>query len=146
LNNICNTFENVLFGNIPILLSGDFAQIAPVVPRDHRAATIRASLQSSFLCPNFQILYLTLNMRVQAGLNNISVASWLCEISYKPMLIGILSLPSYIEAYTQLDDLIHFVFPTNILVTALKDIQVFANDCILAFHNDNVNQFNTAIL
>jgi len=85
-------------------------------------------------------------MRVQAGLNNISFASWLHDILYKPMLIGILSLPSYIQAYTQPEDLIHFVYPTNILVTALQDIQVFANYCILTFHNDTVNQFNTAVL
>jgi len=146
LNDISNTFENALFGNIPILLSGDFAQIAPIVPCGNRAATIRASLQSSFLWPHFQILHLTLNMRVQAGLNNIYFASWLHDISYKPMLIDILSLPSYIQAYTQPEDLIHFVYPTNILVNALQDIQVFANRCILAFHNDTVNQYNTAVL
>jgi len=62
------------------------------------------------------------------------------------MLIGILSLPFYIQAYTQPEDLIHLVYPTNILITALQDIQVFANHCILAFHNDTVNKFNTAVL
>ena len=119
LNDICNTSENALFGNIPILLGVDFAQISPVVPRSNRGATIRASLQSSFLWTHFQILHLILNMHVQAGLNYKSFASWLHDISYKPMLIGILSLPSYIQAYTQPEDLIHFVYPTNILVTAL---------------------------
>jgi len=64
LNNICNASENAVFGNIPILLGGDFAQIAPVVPHGNRAATIRSSLQSSFLWPHFQILHLTLNMWV----------------------------------------------------------------------------------
>jgi len=84
-------------------------------------------------------------MLVQAGLNNFSFASWLYYILFKAMLIGILSLPSYIQAYIQPEDLIHFVYPTNILVTALEDIQVFANHFILAFHNDTVNQFNTTV-
>jgi len=141
-NYICNAFENALFENISILLGIVFAQIASVVPRSNRAATMPASLQSSFLWPHFQILHLTLNILVQAGLNIISFASWLHEISYKPILIGILSLPSYIQAYTQPEDLIHFVYLTKILVTTLQDIQVFAKRYILIFHNYTVNQFN----
>jgi len=31
-NDICSTSDNALFGNIPILLGGDFAHIAPVIP------------------------------------------------------------------------------------------------------------------
>jgi len=61
------------------------------------------------------------------------------------MLIGIISLSSYIQTYTHLEDLIHFVYPTNILITTLQDIQVFANRCILPFHNDTVNHFNTPV-
>jgi len=100
LNDISNTYEHALFGNIPILLGRDFAQIAPVILHGNRAATIRASFQTSFLWPHFQISHITLNMRVQAGLNKISFTSWLHDISSKTMLIGILSLPSYIHAYT----------------------------------------------
>lgn len=48
LNDICNvTDEGYIFGNIPILLGGDFAQIAPVVRRGNRATTVHASLKSS---------------------------------------------------------------------------------------------------
>jgi len=62
------------------------------------------------------------------------------------MLIGILSLQFYIQAYTQPEHVIHFVYPTNILVITLQDIQVFGNRYILAFHTNIGNQFNTAVL
>ena len=36
LNDICHANKHDLFGNIPILLGGDFAQILPVVRRGNR--------------------------------------------------------------------------------------------------------------
>jgi len=146
LHDICNTSNHCLFGNIPILLGGDFAQIALVIPHSNRAMTICTSLQSSFLSSHFQILHLTLNMRVQAGHNNVIFASWLKDFSYKTSLIGLISLPTYIQAYTQLKDLINCVYPPTILATAFQNWQAFLNRCILAFHNDTVNSFNAAVL
>ena len=68
LNDLCNVSDEAcIFGNIPILLGGDYAQIAPVVRRGNRATTVRASLISSELWQYFQILHLTVNMRVQPG-------------------------------------------------------------------------------
>ena len=40
LNDICHASDNDLFGNIPIVFGGDFAQIIPVVPRGNRAAIV----------------------------------------------------------------------------------------------------------
>ena len=39
--------EACIFGNIPILLRGDYTQIAPVVGRGNRATTVRTSWISS---------------------------------------------------------------------------------------------------
>ena len=65
LNDIYNVSDEAcIFGNIPILLGGDYAQIAPVVRRGNRATTVRASLISSELWQYFKILHLTVNMRV----------------------------------------------------------------------------------
>ncbi len=47
LKNICRS--NTLFGKIPIILGGDFAQILPIVRKANRARTIAANLQQSFL-------------------------------------------------------------------------------------------------
>ena len=49
LNDICGTDDTALFGNIPIILGGDFAQILPVIRKGNRAATVTACLQISFL-------------------------------------------------------------------------------------------------
>ena len=71
LNDIWNPYNNVLFGQIPIPLASNFVQIAPIILNSNQASTVCTSLQSSFHCPNYQILHLTLNMQAQAGLNNI---------------------------------------------------------------------------
>ena len=45
LNDICEIADSAgYFGNILIIIGGDFAHILPVVPRGNRAATVTASL------------------------------------------------------------------------------------------------------
>ena len=116
------------------------------MPHSNRTMTIRPSLQSSFLWSHFQNLYLTLNMHVQAGHNNVVFASWLKDISYKTSLIGLIALPTYIHACTQPNDLINCLYPPSILETAFQNQQAFLDRCILAFHNDIVNSFNAVVL
>ena len=43
-----------LFGGIPIVLGGDFAQILPVGPRGNRQAIVAAYIKNSFLWPRFK--------------------------------------------------------------------------------------------
>ena len=147
LNDICNTSnEGCIFGNIPILLGGDYAQIAPVVRRGNRATTVRASLIASELWHHFQILRLTVNMRVQPGQNNLAFANWLECMSYDNSMHGNLQLPEYIRSYTDLQDLIHFVYPPATIANASTDLATFQHRCILAFHNDTINTLNAMIL
>jgi len=147
LNDICTTsIEEDLFGNIPIILGGDFPQIALVVRHENHAATVRASLQSSPLWQHFKLLTLTHNMRVQAEINNHAFTTWLSTMSYDPTMHNHFILPSYLQIYTQCSDLIDFVYPSTLLQTASTDFNIFSNRCILAFHNDTVNQFNALIL
>jgi len=44
-----------VFGSIPILLGGDFAQIAPVVQRSNRSITVRASDQEAGLQTTWEV-------------------------------------------------------------------------------------------
>jgi len=82
LNDICDAADDTdYFGNIPIILGGDFAQIAPVIRHDNRVATVHASLQSSPLWPYFQQLTLTDNMQALPGTNNQVFATWLAQMS-----------------------------------------------------------------
>lgn len=53
-----------LFGGTLLLLSGDFRQTLPVIPRSTYADEINACLKSSKLWRNVEILHLKVNMRV----------------------------------------------------------------------------------
>ena len=89
LNDLCNiSDEACIFGNIPILLGGDYAQIAPVVRRANRATTVHGSLISFELWHHFQILRLTVNMLVRPGLDNVAFACWLECMSYNTSMYG----------------------------------------------------------
>ncbi|GBN34501.1 hypothetical protein AVEN_141351-1 [Araneus ventricosus] len=54
-----------LFGGTLLLLSGDFRQTLPVIPRSTYADEINACLKSSRLWRNVEKIQLTVNMRVQ---------------------------------------------------------------------------------
>ena len=62
--------DDALFGGVPTIFGGDFAQILPVVPRGSRADIVDAYLQHSFLWPSLRVLSLRLNMRVRSGDRN----------------------------------------------------------------------------
>ena len=68
--------DDALFGGLPIVLGGDFAQILPVVQRGNRAAIVNTCLQRSFLWPSLTLLHLRQNMRVHEGPDNEQFAVW----------------------------------------------------------------------
>lgn len=55
---------NKIMGGLTVLLSGDFRQTLPIVPRGTRADEVRACLKSSYLWKNINVLHLRKNMRV----------------------------------------------------------------------------------
>ena len=55
------------FGGKIILLAGDFRQCLPVVPGANRAGTVNHSINQSHLWQHFQILRLTVNMRIRSS-------------------------------------------------------------------------------
>lgn len=67
LNRLLKDFKNndKLFGGTLLLLSGDFRQTLPVIPRSTYADEINACLKLSPLWRNVQKLQLKVNMRVQ---------------------------------------------------------------------------------
>ena len=52
-------------GGIPVLFSGDFRQILPVVPRSSRADIVKACLKRSYLWEHMKTMHLHVNMRAQ---------------------------------------------------------------------------------
>ncbi|XP_072379547.1 ATP-dependent DNA helicase PIF1-like [Diabrotica undecimpunctata] len=57
--------NNKLFGGAILILSGDFRQTLPVIPRSTFADVINACLKQSFLWRSVKTFRLTINMRVQ---------------------------------------------------------------------------------
>jgi hypothetical protein len=57
--------NDLLFGGVPVVLGGDFAQILPVVKRGRRADVVSASLQRSYIWERLEILQLIENMRLR---------------------------------------------------------------------------------
>ncbi|CUS06900.1 unnamed protein product, partial [Tuber aestivum] len=96
LNDICGVGENCLFGNILIVLGGDFAQILPVVRKGNRGTTVEACLRRSFIWPKLKILLLHQNMRVRNRNDDQEFATWLSHMSYSPEYQGTISLSEFI--------------------------------------------------
>ena len=70
-----------LFGGVPVLLGGDFAQNLPVVRSASRAETVAASLQGSYIWPYLPILRLSRNMRLTPNPINNQFSRWLQQVS-----------------------------------------------------------------
>ena len=120
-----------LFGGIPIVLGGDFAQILPVVKGASQARTVEENLQNSFIWPNLQLLFLHENMRIREGEANERFSKYIQSMSYQPELRGSVALPDVI---TQHQDLIAFcnsIFPPVLMAAERRDTNFFARRAIL---------------
>ncbi|XP_053945028.1 uncharacterized protein LOC128854731 [Anastrepha ludens] len=135
-----------LFGGALILLSGDFRQTLPVIPRSTPADEINACLKSSFLWAHVQRLSLTTNMRVR--LQNDSSAR---EFSMQLLKIGdgkiasdqngFIMLPNnFCIIVTSKQELIDRVFPN--IVQNYNNHYWLRERAILAPKNINVNEIN----
>ena len=114
LRDICDQ-PDLLFGGIPIVLGGDFAQIPPVVVRGQRADIISASLiKSSVVWPKLTVIELLENMRLnQLNGNDGSLSRWIGKMSYDPHMYGQISLPNYVKCYQSERDFIEHIYPTD---------------------------------
>ncbi|POS81880.1 hypothetical protein EPUL_005599, partial [Erysiphe pulchra] len=88
---------DVMFGGIPVLLGGDFAQILPVITGGNKEKIVSACIRSWSLWPNIKTLFLTQNMRVISGDDNQRFAEWLARLSYDNDLYGPIEIPEWIQ-------------------------------------------------
>ncbi|XP_036341509.1 ATP-dependent DNA helicase PIF1-like [Rhagoletis pomonella] len=140
-----------IFGGALVLLSGDFRQILPVIPRSTPADEINACLKSSPLWRYVQKLTLHINMRVQLHNNQSEdrFSKQLLEIGNGKVRIdntnGLITLPKNFCTILQLKEkLIERVFP-NIAQNYL-DHDWLRERAILAPNNVHVNSINYQIL
>ncbi len=77
------TDRNEPFGGIVFVMSGDFRQVLPVIPRGSHADIVSASIKNSYLWESVEVFRLTENMRandvvvVHPDLRNHTFADWL---------------------------------------------------------------------
>ncbi|CAG9840664.1 unnamed protein product [Diabrotica balteata] len=138
------------FGGAIILLSGDFRQILPVIPRYTAADEINACLKSSNLWRYVKKLQLTINMRVTL-LNYTSTEDFseqLLTIGNGQVPVdessGLISFPNNFCNFVSLkDELINNVFPN--IISNYKNNEWVSERAILAAKNKDVDGLNYII-
>ncbi|GFS89895.1 ATP-dependent DNA helicase [Trichonephila clavipes] len=139
-----------IFGGALILLSGDFRQTLPIIPRSTPADELHACLKSSVLWRHLQKLTLKTNMRVQlqrdASAGNF--AKQLMDIGNGRMEIDestqCITLPANFCKITEsIDELVQKVFPN--IAQNYKNHQWLSTRAILAAKNIDVNTINFTI-
>lgn len=138
-----------IFGGALILLSGDFRQILPVVPRSTPADEIHACLKSSHLWRHVQKFTLNTNMRVH--LHNDQSADrfskQLLEIGNDKLRTdnnGLITLPNdFCTILQSKEELIESVFPN--IIAHYKNHDWLRERAILAPKNLHVNAINFQI-
>jgi hypothetical protein len=134
--------DDVLFGGVPIVLGGDFAQILPVVPHGSRTDIVRACLQRTWIWPRLRRLSLRINMRVRNDPSELDFVNWISSLPYKPSLNGQITLPSFVPHIKSITDLINHIYPQERLLRAPRDYQAFRGRAILSTLNDTVRELN----
>ena len=138
------------FGGALILLSGDFRQTLPVIPRSTPADELNACLKSSSLWTHVQTLTLSTNMRVQLQ-NDASAERFtkqLLDIGNGRIPINettklITFPPDFCHLKESKRDMIRDVFPT--IARNHKNHQWLSERAILAAKNVDVDAINISI-
>ncbi|CAE1330929.1 unnamed protein product [Acanthosepion pharaonis] len=138
-----------LMGGITVLISGDFRQNLPVVPKGRRADAIRACLKSSQLLPTLRPLHLTTNMRAHLT-SDVGSA----EFSNSLLALGEVIIPADTNGFVNVQGLStvvptpatlrESVFPD--LQTKYNNIQWLAGRAILAPKNTTVTTLKRQLL
>lgn len=140
--------EDKLFGGVPVVPGGDFAQIPPVVTLGGRPKTVEASLiMSTKIWPGLRKLYLVESMRL-SNLNETdrNFAAWIGSMSYNPQLYGSVLLPPYIHKTTDLNAFIDNIYTQEMLQSPLENSMFFKERAILCSKNATVEEVNTKVL
>ncbi|GFY27012.1 ATP-dependent DNA helicase [Trichonephila clavipes] len=151
LNRILKDIKNSdkLFGGTLLVLSGDFRQTLPVIPRSTYADEINACLKSSPLWRNVEKLQLKINMRVQMLQDPFAetFSKQLLDIGDGKVAIdetGYVKLPTdFCTIADSQDTLIEQIFPD--VHTQYINHEWLAERAILAAKNVDVDNFNLKI-
>jgi len=115
LNDICKVEDNAVFGGIPIVLGGDFAQILPVIRQGSRQATVLTCIQHASIWQQLHILKLKTSMRIPVNIDNQVFLSFLQDLVGNPLFNGQVQIPHYIRLVPTVDELCHQIYPNSLL-------------------------------
>ncbi|KAM0064559.1 putative DNA helicase [Helianthus debilis subsp. tardiflorus] len=146
------------FGGIVIVFGGDFRQILPVVPNGSRHDIVNASLSSSYIWHNCNVLRLTKNMRLTVGSASADLeqtkifAQWLLDVGEGNGGASndgeaVIQIPEDLlitDSSDPISSLIDFVYP-NILQN-FGGTEYFQDRAILAPTNEVVQEVNDRLL
>ena len=141
-----------LMGNVPVILSGDFRQTLPVVPRGTAADELSACLKASDLWKRVVTLRLTKNMRALAAhrAGDASAAKFakdLLTLGDGRMAHdeeGLIDIRELSRVVQDVDELIDMVFPN--VETQYKDTEWLSQRAILAPKNVMADSINEKLL
>jgi hypothetical protein len=148
------TDRNESFGGIVFVMSGDFRQILPIIPRGSHVDIVSASIKNSYLWESVEVFHLSENMRtgdavaVHPDLGNRTFADWL-------LCLGNNELETINEDYIKCPDMM--VLPpadTRAMTVAIyprlhegQTINEYLRECaILAPRNKEVSLINAMVL
>ena len=149
-----NPRSRMPFGGVPIVATGNWAQLKPVVPRGGEAATREASIKRSPLYASFKEFRLRQNMRVGAGQQGYAelLAKWAYGQNYVDLANQYVVIPDRLRAHSA-QQLIDFAFPPQLLAQAhnvqnenRNILNELRKGAILAPHRTTVARINEQIL
>lgn len=135
-----------LFGGLPAVLGGDFAQILPVVPGGSRGTIVNSCVQYCEIWPRLEKLKLTDNMRLRAGGDSAAWAEWIHSLSYDPANHKMVDLPEYVRSTASDTQLLEHTFPTVEMRGARENPQFFDGRAVLCVTNEQTEEFNDRLL
>ena len=136
------------FGGIVVLLTGNWAQLKPVVQRGDDTATREASVRMSTLYrENFTEFQLRQNMRVRAGERE--HAEWLDQLgrgqNYHNVHNRTVLIPEQCRCNSA-EELIDFAFPPRLFNDPIANVEELRQGAILAPHRETVSRMNQALM
>ena len=142
---------NCLMGGLTILLSGDFRQTLPVIPKGTPADELHACLKASTLWQHINRLQLSINMRVQLQSDSGRFSEEILRMGNGAIASdsnGEITVPDDCgTVFSEYNDLLTAVYP-NLADHFSKPgwIQWLAERAILAPKNDMVDEINHKVL
>jgi hypothetical protein len=140
--------DNRLFGGITAVFGGDYQQILPVILKGTRGDIIDASLMSSPLWRQLQLLRLQTNMRVGVDAEEREFARWLIEVGHGQHTdeTGNIVLPErFCCPENTVESLVQEIY-SGIDQEPLPPDHYFAERAILSAKNADVDELNRLIL